>query len=379
MLSALFNLNSCINTAHRSSHSGIEQSKKQDKMLGHRDPRQRKLSKELFLESNQQSRNSLAVKTPEVLFYDENKMVGSRGVGSQPDSECQRQKTKTNKKSKPKQVEMFTCTVAGCLRGFVNQAELSIHIDVMHSNGENLESVPVADFDPESIPFYTTQTKDIAGDLFDEGYGTKTIRPTPITEASLRALDESTSSDITRSMEDLSISDAHRSSVSVVSFDTTYSVMDGLEDAPISEVAEQDSPRIQLPVRILLCLWIKLLTDISRRFSSGTRQHAVYPEPSGQYAPASQSKENLGTSSVASSQTSGTRSFKRRRSSDDGEDDNDRKNPKMRMKSGQATPENRPLACPFNKYDNYTFGGDARNTAYHVCSTWNDVKTAYFK
>lgn len=348
-------------------------------MLVQKNHKQRDVLREVFLEPDSQSSDNLAVKPPEALLHNEEKMAEFRELGSQVDSEYQRQKSKTSKKSKLKQAEIFACTVAGCLRGFVNQTELTNHMDVKHSNDEEAKSAPVTVLDPSDTPFSVNQNSNKASDLFDEGYGTKTIRPTPITEESLRALEESTSSEITRSLKDLSISDAHRSSASVASFDTTYSVMDGLEDAPISDVAEQDSPRIQLPVQILLCLWMKLIVDITRRFTSGTRQHAVYPEPSGQYGSASQSKESLGTSSVTSSQTSGSRSFKRRRSDDDGEEDNDRKNPKMRIKSGQVTPENKPLACPFNKYDNYTFGGDARNTAYHVCSTWNDVKTAYFK
>ena len=276
------------------------------------------------------------------------------------------------------------CLVCGlCGKGAINQAELNNHLEIMHR------------VDPEKVwddvvgqkPAQTAQT---AGEepLLDHSEVTikpqehvdddRTIKavPMPLTPASLQAHDSSSSEALAQSMDGLSMSQRRESSPSEMSFaDTTYTV-DDVDSQTVSVVAERDSPGIREPVRILIYLFLKLFLDFSRRYSANVQEHAPIASGNARRGSAAQITESLATSSVSSSQASGV---KRQRDHDDNEDEQERKNNKSRRKSEQASPDHViPLACPFNKFDSKTFGVDGSNT-YHVCSTFSDVKTAYFK
>ena len=324
-----------------------------------------------------QQQSKLSTSKSAIAFWDEATIVELSKQSSQHAG-----KPKFRKHIKPERTESFPCPVSGCTRMFISQAELDNHMDVQHSGNEELDtSNQAVQAYLDSVDPAAYEQADLTVQPPELTEGDFTVKPMPVTAASLRALNDSTSTDLSRSMDDLSISEAHKSSASVMSLETTYSVIDDAEDAPLSEYEDSVSltPRIQLPVRMLLCLWMKLWFDLSKRFTtSGTRQQAPYPGTTSHPSSASVSKESPGTSSHASSQLSSTRSIKRRRS-DDGDDDADGRTNKTRNRREQSSPENKPLACPFNKYDHYMFGGDSANDKYHVCSTWNDVKTAYFK
>jgi hypothetical protein len=158
--------------------------------------------------------------------------------------------------------------------------------------------------------------------------------------------------------------------------------MEEFEDIALSEVAEPDSPPIQLPVRILLILWAKFLHSFVARHRATYRQNTSYQAAHDQHISDSKQNENLATSSQTPSIVSiasSARISKRKENFDDDGENNGRRPSKIRPPRNQVVLENRPWACPFNKYDSYIFGGDASNSAYHTCSTWHDVKTAYLK
>ena len=43
------------------------------------------------------------------------------------------------------------------------------------------------------------------------------------------------------------------------------------------------------------------------------------------------------------------------------------------------SPTDRPLACPFNKYDNILFGPDSPDASYRSCAAWSCVTPAHLK
>ena len=275
--------------------------------------------------------------------------------------------------------ESFQCPF--CNKVCVKQAELDNHLKIYHD---------VEQEDPAEISDIQQPSAKVLVEVRDEGifteYGDATIKPQaheetikpvrlPVTAASLKEHNSPTSENLAQSMDDLSISQAHESCLSEVSFaDTTYSV-DDVDSQTLSEVANPESPRIREPVRILLCLFMKLFFDFSQRFNNGIRQHAPASMGNAHHGSATQSAESLVSGSVPSSQVSGV---KRLRDNEENEDEGDRKNNKSRKRLGQSSPEDRALACPFNKFDSRTFGVDG-DPAYHVCSTFSDIKTAYFK
>jgi hypothetical protein len=64
--------------------------------------------------------------------------------------------------------------------------------------------------------------------------------------------------------------------------------------------------------------------------------------------------------------------------SDDGNDQADTKRQRSDSK-GPAGSDVRPLACPFNKYDNRLFGPESPDDAYRVCATCSFVSIAHLK
>jgi hypothetical protein len=54
---------------------------------------------------------------------------------------------------------------------------------------------------------------------------------------------------------------------------------------------------------------------------------------------------------------------------------------KKDRKNVQGVPSNhtKPLACPFNKFDNRFFGPDSPDESYHICATCNFVTIAHLK
>lgn len=283
--------------------------------------------------------------------------------------------------------EIYACTYPGCQRKFINQAELSNHVDVLHLTDQDEYENSAFDQHPAAIeehhisPNIENSSSYPASQRSSSHHGENTIKPIPITEAALQALNSDDESGLTRSMYGLSItgSDGHASSISLISVDTTYSVMEEAEDVALSEVAEPDSPRIQLPVRILLIQWAKCLNDFFAHNKAAYKQGAPYQDTNGQHMSGSILNESPATPSQTSSVASSARASKRKENFDDDGENNGRKPSKIRLPRSQVTPENRPLACPFNKHDSFIFGGDASNPSYHTCSTWNDVKTAYLK
>lgn len=296
----------------------------------------------------------------------------------------------TNSPQPKNRTEIYACGYPGCQRKFVNQAELRNHIDVKHNTDQDdigssafeqqSETIEQLDFSPEDAVSSSYPTSQ---------HGDKTIKPVPnpnpnripITAAALQALNSSDEPDLTHSMRELSIagSDGRVSSASLMSYDTTYSVAEGPEDVAWSEVAEPDSPTIQLPVRILLKLWTKFIHDFSARYKAPVRQSANYQAPHDQQASDSRPNESTAKPTQPPSIASSARASKRKENFDDDGQENGRRPSKIRLPRNQVSLEDRPFACPFNKFDSYTFGGDASNPAYHTCSTWHDVKTAYLK
>lgn len=288
-----------------------------------------------------------------------------------------------------KEIEKFNCLYPGCERMFINQAELLNHIAVLHQSD-------LDDFDDPNSPEHPNRTESLGprdhhhrDDDQDDahssaaGYGDQTIRPVMITEAALQALssDREQERELARSMGEMSLSSSHRYPSALSSMDsvvTTHSVLDVYED-PVSEVGDPDDPPIKLPVQILLSLWRRFVTNFSARSRSNYRQNAPYPDSHQQPTRGSRSKGKSVAPPSQSSQSSSLHSGSRKRcwGSDGDEDEDHSEGPNKKRPQNEL--EHKPLACPFNKYDSYIFGGDATNSAYHVCSTWNDVKTAYFK
>lgn len=279
-------------------------------------------------------------------------------------------------------VESIPCSVLSCNKLFISDAERDIHIEIHHP-AEQDQIVP----EPENNCFddlYASVSSET-----DEGDNTilardqdATIKP-QLTAESLQALEDSigtvSTESITRSMHDMSVQDPRGSSGSIMSLDeTTYSATEPIEEGPVSDIASEEAPEIRVPVRMLLCLWAKLVNDASRQYRQEIRQRAPGSGSHGRRNSFSTSKESL-TGSITSSDFSGTQGSRtRKRSSDDGDEKGNRKSSK-KAKAAQAVPGENPLGCPFNKFDSFRYGNDPDNPQYHVCSTWNDVKTAYLK
>lgn len=286
-------------------------------------------------------------------------------------------------------IEKFTCLYPGCSRKFINQAELRNHVEIFHQTDEEAFENPDL---PYSSGAVEEQDIGIAGTVdsrhdthqqFAEFDADKTVKPVRITAAALEALNLNADLKPARPIDQGSVmgSDIHHSSVSSMSVDTTYSVLDTVEDDAFSDVARPNDASVLLPVRILLTLWAKLLGEFLARHKAAYTQHGPYQGTHDQRRSASQSRENVAESPYASSSasiTSSSRASKKRDRPDDDEEGNRRKPPK-RQSQGQLSPEHKPLACPFNKFDSFIFGGDANNKDYYICSTWHDVKTAYLK
>ncbi|KAK5942798.1 hypothetical protein PMZ80_005364 [Knufia obscura] len=308
-------------------------------------------------------------------FWDEQTIV----------SEVFSEQKKMSKVPLPKHEKKELLQCEACGKGFINQAELSNHMEVMHHAGPDEERGMAGSQQFASDLSYGVEPEEPRND-----HGEATIKPRrhvaddqtikavpmPVTVASLNALNSSPDTELEHCMDELSISQACETSPSEVSFaDTTYTV-DDVDSQTISDVAEQGSPVIRESIRILLCLFMKLFLDFSQECDAGVRQHTPYHGGNSRHGSAAQSSDSLVSGSVPSSQVSGV---KRLREGDDNDDGNERKNNKARKRSGQGSPENcRPLACPFNKFDSKTFGVDG-DPVYHVCSTYSDVKTAYLK
>jgi len=282
---------------------------------------------------------------------------------------------------RPEKKESLRCEFCG--KGFINQSELNNHLEVMHDLDEHLQCPTTQESAGQNSSGHTPNEPHadcgeitIKPQVHNPDDQTIKAVPIPVTAASLNALDTSTTEELTESMDGLSISQTRESSPSEMSLaDTTYTV-DDVDSQTISDVAKPDSPGIHEPVRILICLFMKLFLDFSQRFNAGVREHMPFTGGSSHQGLAEREAESLVSSSIASSQVSGV---KRQRDRDDNEDEPERKNNKLRRRSEQASPDNvLPLACPFNKFNNQIFGVDGSH-AYHVCSTFSDVKTAYFK
>jgi len=72
---------------------------------------------------------------------------------------------------------------------------------------------------------------------------------------------------------------------------------------------------------------------------------------------------------------------KRRRADDDGSADEGKDRGKRFQHTEIEPPKafERPLACPFNKFDNILFGPDSSDEAYHSCATCSFVNIAHLK
>lgn len=281
-------------------------------------------------------------------------------------------------------VEKYACVYPGCSRKFVNEAELRNHVEILHQLDQEAFEDPEVAYPPAAIE---QQEIDIENAIEStrasyqhaiETEEDQTVKPVRITAAALEALNLNAEPQHSKLADEESVtgSDIHASSASLMSVDTTYSVLMPTEEVAVSEVARPDDPRIKLAVRMLLTLWARFLSDFVARRRTGHRQHGQY---SGAYHQQESPSQPSPHASSSSSFASSSRSRKRKPNPDEEGEDNRRKAPSIRASQGHVSPENMPLACPFNKYDSFAFGGDGNNSKYSVCSTWHDVKTAYLK
>lgn len=333
-------------------------------------------------------------------IWDGDTIIASRSL-NQSIEKVGGQKGKAKSRRKEAKTETIPCSMPGCNKLFISNQERDNHIDFNHTVAPETTTSDLVDWPPADVEttIEPEEDEDDTTILARAAKQEETIKP-KLTAASLQALENSTEADpvasITQSFHNASIRDGlihdtfqdelppntlirdpRDSAESVMSLDeTTYSVVDdALEDEQVSEISIQEAPEIFLATKILLYLWAESVNDNSRRSQRGIRQHAPRAGSQGQRSSFSVSKESL-TSAETSSEVSGTPSLRRKRESDDGDGNVSRKNPK-RNNSNQ--PQERPFACPFNKFDSYRFGNDPNNPQYNVCSTWCDGKTAYLK
>ena len=326
--------------------------------------------------------------------------------------------------SPPDEPEDYTCSICG--KKFPNKAQLKNHVIVYHPNSQSgraeaivghFRSVPSEDigefedvdeatvkvlvpigkaepslgFESSSADLHAPRERpEIDDDIEDPDEATVRLlvpaRPLPVTEENVKALGPAIDPfSLARGMSELSVDDEsmgvgsylhdRETSPSEMSdVGTTYSA-DDVDDEAYSDVADAESPFIQLAVSMLITLYNMMLTDFARRYDEAVRTMPVNADTPNQHDSASVSQASFHTGASFASSVRSTRP----REDDDEEEDEPERPQQRRKKSKTTSDDNKPLACPFNKSDNMAFGTNSSNTAYHVCSTWNDVKTAYLK
>lgn len=92
-----------------------------------------------------------------------------------------------------------------------------------------------------------------------------------------------------------------------------------------------------------------------------------------------QTKDSFGRQQSKS--TTNSRKRKQNSSRDESDDGNDQPGSKRQQSEskGHSGFDVRPLACPFNKYDNRLFGPESPDDAYHICATCSFVSIAHLK
>lgn len=280
--------------------------------------------------------------------------------------------------------ERFHC-VYGCSKKFVNQAELRNHVEILHQTDQNAFQDPNLPYPSETDiqQVGDIENSTIRGEVIQHQLSKideqQTVKPVRVTAAALEALNLNDELPSLRATDEESTngSDIEPPSVSEMSIDTTYSALEHADESAESDVADPEDQRIKVPVRILLILWSSLLRDFSGRKKAAHRQHGQYNGPYSQSGSPSGSSPFVSSSS---SIASGSRRGKRKKGQDEEEEDSEsrRRAPSSRASHGRTSPDNVPLACPFNKFDSHIFGADGK-PAYHICTTWHDVKTAYLK
>lgn len=291
-----------------------------------------------------------------------------------PNQEYQsKPKKKKSGASKHELDEPYHCPVQGCSKRFIHQAELDNHMTARHGKSEKSpsprssgKSFPMA---VRSRPRERKLLSDDEGDDSDP----KVKELSPVDLAVVRR--DSTEDD-SRSEVALSVSAFSRMSMSDFPASSTHSMYTDATDAALSDIAETESQEVQRPVRILIGLWNKfLMHHINEHTHGAGRENENNQRPGGRHNSRRTSSNSLHkrSSSLSSSTTS-----KRSPPSDD--EDEGRKKPRLHKPAPRVdtiSSKDPPVGCPFNKFDNIQFGEG--NPAYHVCSTWNSVKTAYLK
>jgi len=283
-----------------------------------------------------------------------------------------RKKTST---TNPDHDEPFHCQEPGCTRRFINQSELNNHMAVMH--GDVVDSSPPPPVHLAlPLPLRPKPVeRRIHLDYRQNDDVEQSDSPLSGLETFPREEDDDACSEIARSVSAFSrmtMSDVMPASSTHSIYTDSIAVR---SDVALSDIAETESQEVQRPVRMLIHLWKGFINQYTKNQTQGMEQHGAYGQSEGQSAGSHTAQTRLHRRS--SSNLSTTSSSKRRRDSDEGDENGRPKQIKLGLKPESTSPKDRPLACPFNKFDSIQFG--ERNRDYHVCSTWNSVKTAYLK
>jgi hypothetical protein len=147
-----------------------------------------------------------------------------------------------------------------------------------------------------------------------------------------------------------------------ISETSSFDWIDDRQDPAISRL-------ISVSCRVLLSAFLKLTVETA---TSESEQQDV-DEPK-------QAKNRFGRQK-SSQNTTSSRKRKQNSSRDEDDDENDEADSKRQRSDskGLTSCDVRPLACPFNKYDNRLFGPESLDDAYHVCATCSFVSTAHLK
>lgn len=291
--------------------------------------------------------------------------------------EDQPKQQKTNSAPNRGNDEPYRCQEPGCTRRFINESELSNHMAVMHGDPDDPSSPPpVQSLLPLPLRSKPIERRILLYDAEDgDGDVEQTARPPASQFIDLREDDDDIGSEIAHSVSafsQMTMSDVMPAS----STHSIYTNSVALEaDIALSDIAESESQEIQRPVEMLIYLWKKFVDQYTRDRMQGAKQHATNGQ--SERRPASRRPSSTSFHRQPSPSLSTTSSTKRPRESDEEDENNKPKQPKLGPKPDLTPLKDRPLACPFNKFDNIQFG--EINPAYHVCSTWNSVKTAYLK
>ena len=128
---------------------------------------------------------------------------------------------------------------------------------------------------------------------------------------------------------------------------------------------------ISMSCKILILVYLKF---VARRAPSNYKTHGVKKTKTTQDS----SKQQQSLQEPSSKRRRVRKQKQNSHESDDG-DDVSRSKRRRYDSNGLTKLEDRPLACPFNKYDNRLFGPDSTDESYHACSTCSFVNVAHLK